>query len=104
MSRRCRARHPIVRTHPETGRKALYVGQRQNTYVNGLPLEESEALLDALWAYAEGIDTRTWHQRWLVGDLVLQDNHCFMHRRSAFSADVRRVMHRTRVKAEVAPA
>ena len=59
MSPRCLARHPIVRAHPETGRKTLHVGRRQNTYVNGLPLEKSEALLDALWAYAEGIGTRT---------------------------------------------
>ena len=96
--------HPIVRTHPETGRKALYIGRRQNTCVNGLPVEESEALLDALWAHAEDLGARTWHQRWRVGDLVIWDNRCVMHRRDAFSPDVRRVMHRTQVKAEVAPA
>lgn len=96
--------HPIVRTHPETGRKALYIGRRQNTCVNGLPLEESEALLDALWAHAEDLGTRTWHQRWQVGDLVIWDNRCVMHRRDAFSPAVRRVMHRTQVKAEAAPA
>ena len=97
------ASHPVVRTHPETGRKALYIGRRQNTYVNGLPLEESEALLDALWAHAEDLGTRTWHQRWRVGDLVIWDNRCVMHRRDAFSPAVRRVMHRTQVKAEAAP-
>ena len=96
--------HPIVRTHPETGRRALYIGRRQNTCVNGLPLDESEALLDALWAHAERLGARTWHQRWRVGDLVIWDNRCVMHRRDAFSPDVRRVMHRTQVKAEAAPA
>ena len=96
--------HPIVRTHPETGRKALYLGRRQNTFVNGLPFERSEALLDALWAHAEALSTRTWHQQWQVGDLVIWDNRCVMHRRDAFSPEVRRVMHRTQVKAEVAPA
>ena len=96
--------HPIVRTHPETGRKALYIGRRQNTCVNGLPLEKSEALLDALWAHTEDLGTRTWHQRWQVGDLVIWDNRCVMHRRDAFSPEVRRVMHRTQVKAEAAPA
>ena len=96
--------HPIVRTHPETGRKALYIGRRQNTYVNGLPLEESDELLDALWAHAEDLGTRTWHQQWEVGDLVIWDNRCVMHRRDAFSPAVRRVMHRTQVKAEAAPA
>ena len=96
--------HPIVRTHPETGRRALYIGRRQNTCVNGLPLEESEALLEALWAHAEELGTRTWHQRWQVGDLVIWDNRCVMHRRDSFSPAVRRVMHRTQVKAEAAPA
>ena len=95
--------HPIVRTHPETGRRALYIGRRQNTYVNGLPLDESEALLDALWAHAEDLGTRTWHQEWRVGDLVIWDNRCVMHRRDAFSPAVRRVMHRTQIKAEAAP-
>ena len=95
--------HPIVRTHPETGRRALYIGRRQNTYVNGLPLADSEALLDALWAHAEELGTRTWHQRWRVGDFVIWDNRCVMHRRDAFSPEVRRVMHRTQVKAEAAP-
>ena len=96
--------HPIVRTHPETGRKALYLGRRQNTFVNGLSIQESEALLDALWAHAEEISTRTWHQQWQVGDFVIWDNRCVMHRRDAFSPEVRRVMHRTQIKAEAAPA
>lgn len=44
--------HPIARTHPETGRKALYLGRRKNSYIDGLELEESEELLDLLWAHA----------------------------------------------------
>ena len=96
--------HPIVRTHPETGRRALYIGRRQNTCVNGLPVAESEALLDALWTHAEELGTRTWHQKWRVGDLVIWDNRCVMHRRDAFSPAARRVMHRTQIKAEAAPA
>ena len=43
------ARQPLVRTHPETGRKALFLGRRINAYVIGLPVEESEELLDVLW-------------------------------------------------------
>jgi taurine dioxygenase len=46
------AEHPIVRTHPVTGRKALFLGRRRNAYIPGLALEESERLLDALWAHA----------------------------------------------------
>src|SRR5438552_8891986 len=46
------ARHPLVRTEPRTGRKALFLGRRPNSYVLGLAVAESEALLDALWAHA----------------------------------------------------
>ena len=96
--------HPIVRTHPETGRKALYIGRRQNTYVNGLPVDESEALLDALWTHAETCGRQTLHHRWRVGDLLIWDNRCVMHRRDEFSAESRRIMHRTQVQADAAPA
>ena len=46
------ADHPIIRTHPVTGRKALFLGRRRNAYIQGLDLADSEALLDALWAHA----------------------------------------------------
>ena len=96
--------HPIVRTHPETGRKALYIGRRQNTYVDGLPIDESEALLDSLWAHAEACGRETMHHRWKVGDLIIWDNRCVMHRRDQFSPDSRRIMHRTQIRADAAPA
>jgi taurine dioxygenase len=85
--------HPILRTHPETGRKALYLGRRFGAYIPPLPLEESEALLDALWAAATR-DELTWTQRWRVGDLVIWDNRCTMHRRESFAGQGRRRMHR----------
>jgi taurine dioxygenase len=89
--------HPIVRTHPETGCNALYLGRRPQAYMNGLELEESEALLDALWAHA--VDARfTWHHQWKVGDILVWDNRCVMHRRDAFDPQSRRVMHRTQCK------
>ncbi len=96
--------HPIVRTHPETGRKALYIGRRQNTYVNGLAVAESEALLDALWAHTDALGIDAWHHRWEVGDLLIWDNRCAMHRREAFAATARRIMHRTQVRADAPPA
>ena len=96
--------HPIVRTHPETGRMALYIGRRQNTYVNGLPVEESEELLDALWAHAEERGRETFHHRWRSGDLVIWDNRCVMHRRDEFSASARRIMHRTQIRADAPPS
>ncbi len=55
--------HPLVRIHPETGRRALYLGRRRNAYIGGLPLAESEALLDELWSYATRDDI-AWHNQW----------------------------------------
>jgi alpha-ketoglutarate-dependent taurine dioxygenase len=91
------ARQPLVRTHPETGRKALFLGRRINAYVIGLPVAESEALLDELWAHACQ-DRFTWKQEWRQGDLVWWDNRCAMHRRDAFDPGTRRLMHRTQLK------
>src|SRR3546814_11695000 len=50
--------HPIVRTHPETGRQCLYLGRRANATVVGVPEPESEAMLDALWAHARSEESR----------------------------------------------
>jgi taurine dioxygenase len=93
------ADHPIVRTHPVTGRKALFLGRRRNAYIQGLSLVDSERLLDELWAHATR-DALTWYQTWRVGDLVLWDNRCAMHRRDAFDSNARRVMHRTQMKGD----
>jgi alpha-ketoglutarate-dependent taurine dioxygenase len=93
------ADHPIVRTHPATGRKALFLGRRRNAYIPGLSLADSEALLDALWAHATQ-DEFTWYQKWRVGDLILWDNRSVMHRRDAFDPAARRVMHRTQIKGD----
>jgi len=89
--------HPIVRKHDETGHLALYLGRRPHAYVNGLPLQESESLLDALWAHATQPEF-TWHHEWRVGDIVIWDNRCVMHRRDAFDPQARRILHRTQCK------
>ncbi|HEV3333163.1 MAG TPA: TauD/TfdA family dioxygenase [Bryobacteraceae bacterium] len=94
--------HPLVVTHPETGRRALYLGRRRNAYIGGLPLPESEALLDELWSYAEK-DEIAWRHQWCVGDVVLWDNRCTMHRRDPFHPNTRRILHRTQIKSEVPP-
>jgi alpha-ketoglutarate-dependent taurine dioxygenase len=88
--------HPLVCAHPETGRRALYLGRRRNAYIDGLSLVDSDTLLDELWAYATR-DSLTWRHRWQAGDLVLWDNRCTMHRRDAFDPAARRVMHRTQI-------
>ena len=88
--------HPIVRTHSVTGRNALFLGRRLYAYIPGLDLAESEALLDQLWAHASKPEL-TWYQEWKVGDLILWDNRCVMHRRNPFDAAERRIMHRTQL-------
>lgn len=91
--------HPIIRTHPETGRPALYLGRRRHAYVMGLSVAESEALLDAVWAHATQ-DAFTWHHQWRVGDVIMWDNRCAMHRRDDFDPATRRIMHRTQIKGD----
>jgi taurine dioxygenase len=91
------ALHPIVIRHPVTNRKALYLGRRPLSYVVGLTLEESDALLDRLWAHATQ-EEQAWFQKWSVGDLLMWDNRCAMHKRTAFDPNERRFMLRTQIK------
>ena len=93
------ADHPIIRTHPVTGRKALFLGRRRNAYIQGLDLADSEALLDALWEHASKPEF-AWYQQWRVGDLVMWDNRCVLHRRDEFDPNARRLMHRTQIKGD----
>jgi taurine dioxygenase len=93
------ARHPLVRTHPETGRRCLFLGRRRNSYVVGLEPAESEALLDELWAHATQPHL-TFRQQWQVGDVLIWDNRCTLHRRDSFDPNARRLMHRTQIKDE----
>jgi len=88
------AKHPLIRTHVKTGRKALYLGRRINSYILGMDLGESEALLNALWAQMDQ-DRFAYRHRWRLGDLVVWDNRCAMHKRDAFDPTTRRRMHRT---------
>ena len=93
------ATHPMLRTHPVTGRKSLYLGRRRNAYITGLPVEESEHTLDAIWqVVSQGASVYT-HQ-WQAGDLLLWDNRCTMHRRDAFNSNARRIMRRTQIKGD----
>jgi taurine dioxygenase len=94
--------HPLVRVHPVTGRRALYLGRRRvwpSNYIIGLPNDESEALLDRLWAHATQ-PKYSWTHKWRVGDIVLWDNRCCMHYRTEIDLAHRRVMHRTTIKGE----
>jgi taurine dioxygenase len=91
------ARHPLVRTDPRTGRKALFLGRRPSAYVVGLSVADSDALLDALWAHATQPRFAMCHE-WKVGDLLMWNNLSVLHRRDPFDPKTRRVMHRSQIK------
>ena len=91
--------HPIVRTHPQSGHDALYLGRRPNAYIEGLSVEASDALLDALWSHATRPEA-AWHHTWRRGDILIWDNRCVMHHRNPFDPEARRVMHRIQCKGE----
>jgi taurine dioxygenase len=84
---------PIVRTHPDTKRKALYVNRLMTFTVEGMDENESSALLDRLFAHIEQ-DRFIYAHHWRVGDLVLWDNRCTLHARTDFSDQERRLLRR----------
>ncbi len=91
--------HPLVRTNPDTGYNALYIGRRANAYINGLPVDESEDILDEIWSLATN-DDFAWSNSWQVGDILMWDNRCTMHHRQAFDPNSRRIMHRVQTYGE----
>ena len=90
------AHHPLVRTHPVTKRKCLFLGRRRGAYIPEVSLEESEALLDRLFAHSTQPQF-CWTQVWQSNDVVLWDNRCAMHRRDEFDDRYQRIMHRTQI-------
>jgi len=91
--------HPAVRTHPATGRKALYVNRLMTLAIEGLPPAESDALLDLLFDHQEN-PAFIYEHVWRVGDLLLWDNRCALHARTDFSSDERRLMRRVTILGE----
>jgi taurine dioxygenase len=71
--------HPIIRTHPETGRKALYFDPGKIETIEGVPASESDDLIDELTACMIQPDAEYRH-KWRVGDIVIWDNRCSYHR------------------------
>jgi taurine dioxygenase len=84
---------PIIRTHPDTRRKALYVNRLMTWTVEGMDKKEGSALLDQLFAHIEQ-DQFIYAHKWRVGDLVLWDNRCTLHARTDFSDKERRMLRR----------
>jgi taurine dioxygenase len=92
--------HPLVRTHPDTGRKALYVSGHVS-HIEGLPAHASAALFGALMAHATH-PRFVYSYHWRQGDVVMWDNRCTMHRATAYDTSAeRRVIHRTVVLGDV---
>ena len=85
--------HPLVSTHPETGRNALFLGRRPYSYIPGLTVEDSEALLNDLWLHATQ-EQFVWRQEWKTGDVLIWDNRSVLHHREAFDPQVRRHLRR----------
>jgi taurine dioxygenase len=91
--------HPIVRTHPDAGRKALYVNRLMTVAVEGLSEPESDELLEALFAHQEQPQFIYEHV-WRPHDLLMWDNRCALHARTDFSAAERRLMRRLTILGE----
>jgi taurine dioxygenase len=91
--------HPVVRTHPATGRKALYVNRLMTVRIEGLPAKESDELLDLLFDHQERREFIYEHV-WRPGDLLMWDNRCALHARTDFSPSERRLMRRVTILGE----
>ena len=88
--------HPVIRTHPETGRRATYVSPQFTRSFVGLGAEEGDSLLRTMLAHVTRPEF-VWTHKWRPGDLVVWDNRCTMHRREPFAASDRRVLKRTQI-------
>ena len=93
--------HPIIRKHNETGDTCLYLGRREWAYIPGLPLEESEALLDDLWSYVVSADYVV-EQNWTPGNVIIWDNRRCLHKRTSIDPSQRRLLLRCQVLARTA--
>ena len=93
-------RHSIVRVHPETGRRALYISPTQILAIDGLDKQESDSLIGALENHVAA-DTKIYRHKWSVGDLVIWDNRCLLHAATGdYPAHERRLHWRTTVMAD----
>ena len=86
--------HPVVRTHPLIGRKALYLSPNHSTGIEGMAADEGLALIEELTEWATRPEF-TYEHMWRVGDVVMWDNTSTMHRREAFPATQSRLLKRT---------
>lgn len=94
--------HPVVITHPDTGRKSLYVGPHLTKHLLGVDAAESDRILGGLY---EHLDNPRFHYThdWRLNDVVVWDNRPTMHKREPFPETERRLMWRTQIYNDVAP-
>ena len=88
--------HPIVRTHPETGQKSLFVNRQMTMFIEGLGADESDEILNYLFEMIED-PTNVYEHVWKVGDLVLWDNRCTAHARTYYNPKESRLLRRMTV-------
>ena len=88
--------HPVVRAHPETRRKALFVNRLMTDHIVGMEPAESTALLDRVFDFAEQ-PRFIYEHVWRVGDFLMWDNRCTMHARTDFNPSHRRMMRRVAI-------
>ena len=91
--------HPIVRSHPETGRPALFVSEHFTTRIDGLPEHDSRALLDELFAHSVRPEF-VYRHAWRDGDMVFWDNRSVMHLAAGCPDQLRRRLHRTTIEGD----
>lgn len=92
--------HPVVRTHPETGRKALFVSEHFTTRIVGLPEDESRAVLDELFALSVKPE-HVYRHRWQPHDMVFWDNRSVQHLAAGTPDHLRRKLYRTTIEGDV---
>ena len=97
-----RATHPIVRRIPETGKKALYLCRLMTDRIEGMPDDESNALIDELCDHIES-PRFIYQHKWRVGDILIWDNRCTCHARTDFSENERRLMKRVTIGDNAVP-
>jgi taurine dioxygenase len=92
--------HPVVRTHPETGRQALFVSEHFTTRIVGIPEDASKALLAELFAHSVK-PQHVYRHQWQPHDMVFWDNRSLMHLAAGCPADQRRKLYRTTIEGDV---
>ena len=91
--------HPVIRTHPETGRKAIYVNRLMTEHIVDMDKGESDEILDILHAHLE--QPQFVHEHvWRPGDLLMWDNRCTLHARTDFDPKERRKLRRMTIKGD----